>query len=209
MLVSFMKKLLPGRKKQDKENTISNLRQMINKIELREHAFKKRAQMDYYKAKQYYKSGNKRAAKEELKKWARINKYSERYLAYASRLENMIIVIDQANDIQGVDNAIKMGLGEMKNIQKNLNIEKAEQVAAEADATMAEIDQVGEIYAEMSADDLDEDQEADSELSRFEAEAFLGEGPLPEVPEESEEPLSRKEKAKKELEELRKLTEKE
>jgi len=204
-----MKKLLPGRKKQDKENTISSLRQMINKIELRERAFKKRAQMDYYKARQYYKGGNKRAAKQELKKWARLNKYAERYVNYASRLENMIIVIDQANDIQGVDNAIKMGLGEMKNIQKTLNIEKAEQVAAESDAIMAEIDQVGEIYAEMSADDLDEDQEADSELARFEAEAFLGEGSLPEVPEEAEEPISRKEKAKREIEELRKLTEKE
>jgi charged multivesicular body protein 4A/B len=210
MRVAFMKKLLPGRKKQDKESTISNLRQMINKIELRERAFKKRAQMDYYKAKQYYKSGNKRAAKQELKKWARLNKYSERYVNYASRLENMIIVIDQANDIQGVDNAVKLGLGEMKNIQKNINIEKAEQVAAEADAAMAEIDQVGEIYAEMSSDDLDEEGEADSELARFEAESILGEGPLPDVPQdESEEPLSRKEKAKKEIEELRKLTEKE
>jgi len=131
-------------------------------------------------------------------------------LNYASRLENMIIVIDQANDIQGVDNAVKLGLGEMKSIQKNINIEKAEQVAAEADAAMAEIDQVGEIYAEMSSDDLDEEGEADSELARFEAESILGEGSLPEVPqEESEAPLSRKAKAKKEIDELRKLTEKE
>jgi charged multivesicular body protein 4 len=204
-----MKKLLPGRGKKDKESTITQLRQMINKIELRERAFKKRAQMDYYKAKQYYKSGNKRAAKQALVKWSRLNKYSERYVNYASRLENMIIVIDQAEDIKGVDNAVKIGLQEMKTIQKDINIEKAEQVAAEADAAMAEIDQVGEIYAEMSStDELDTDLEADQELSRFEAELILGEGPLPDIPaEEPAEPISRKEKAKKELDELRKLTE--
>ncbi|NVM54144.1 MAG: Snf7 family protein [Candidatus Helarchaeota archaeon] len=204
-----MKKILPGRKKKDKESTIARLRQMINKLELRERAFKKRAQMDYYKAKQYYRSGNKRAAKQALKKWSRLNKYSERYVNYSSRLENMIIVIDQAMDIKGVDEAVKMGLVEMKSIQKDISIEKAEQVAAESDAAMAEIDQVGEIYAEMSStDDLDFDTEADQELSRFEAEMILGEGPLPDAPQGGMgEPLTRKEKAKKEIEELRKLTE--
>ncbi len=204
-----MKKILPGRRKEEKEGTIARLRQMINKIELRERAFKKHAQMDYHKARQYYKSGNKRAAKQELKKWSRMNKMSERYVNYSSRLENMIIVIDQALDIKGVDEAVKLGLGEMKKIQKDLSIEKAEQVAAEADAAMAEIDQVGEIYSEMTGDaDLDEDLEADKELSRFEAEVLLGEGPLPDVPlEEPEQPVSRKEKAKKDIDDLRKLTE--
>ncbi|MHA1265233.1 MAG: Snf7 family protein [Candidatus Helarchaeota archaeon] len=204
-----MKKILPGRKKKDKESTIARLRQMINKMELRERAFKKRAQMDYYKAKQYYRAGNKRAAKQHLKKWSRLNKYAERYVNYSSRLENMIIVIDQAMDIKGVDEAVKMGLAEMKSIQKDISIEKAEQVAAESDAAMAEIDQVGEIYAEMSADDLDLDMEADQELARFEAEMILGEGPLPEAPQGTidESSISRKEKAKKEIDELRKLTE--
>ena len=209
--MGLMKKLLPGRKKDEKESTITRLRQMINKIELREQAFKKRAQMDYYKAKQYYRSGNKRAAKQALKKWSRLNKYSERYVNYAARLENMIIVIDQANDIRGVDEAVKIGLSEMRNIQKDINIEKAEQVATEADAAMAEIDQVGEIYAEVGMDDLDEDLEADQELARFEAELILGENePLPDTPSalpSAPEALSRKDKAKKELEELRKLTE--
>ena len=201
-----MKSILPGRKKEEKESTIARLRQMINKIELRERTFKKRAQMDYHKARQYYKTGNKRAAKQQLKKWSRLNKYAERYVNYASRLENMIIVIDQAMDIKGVDEAVKMGLGEMKSIQKDISIEKAEQVAAEADAAMAEIDQVGEIYAEMSMDDLDEDMEADQELKRFEAELILAEGDLPDIP-DTPAPISRKEKAQKELEELRKLTE--
>lgn len=206
--LSFMKKILPGRKKKDKESTIARLRQMINKIDLRERAFKKRAQMDYYKAKQYYRSGNKRAAKQHLKKWSRLNKYAERYVNYSSRLENMIIVIDQAMDIKGVDEAVKMGLVEMKSIQKDISIEKAEQVAAESDAAMAEIDQVGEIYAEMSVDDLDLDVEADQELSRFEAESILGEGPLPDAPQgDLGEPVSRREKAKKDIDELRKLTE--
>ncbi len=206
--MSFFKKLLPGRKKEEKESTIARLRQMINKIELRERAFKKRAQMEYNKAKQYYRSGNKRAAKQSLKKWSRLNKYAERYVNYSARLENMIIVIDQAMDIKGVDEAVKMGLSEMKNIQKDISIEKAEQVAAEADAAMAEIDQVGEIYAEMSMDDLDEDMEADQELARFEAEMILGEMPeLPEVPQGEPTPISKKEKVRKEIEELRKLTE--
>jgi charged multivesicular body protein 4 len=206
--VGLIGKILPGRKKEEKESTIVRLRQMINKIELRERAFKKRAQMDYAKARQYYKTGNKRAAKQQLKKWSRLNKYAERYVNYASRLENMIIVIDQAQDIRGVDDAVKMGLGEMRSIQKDINIEKAEQTAAEADAAMAEIDQVGEIYAEMSMDDLDEDIEADQELSRFEAEMLLSEGDLPDIPiSEPAAPVSRKEKAQKEIEELRKLTE--
>lgn len=203
-----MKKILPGRKKKDKESTIARLRQMINKLDLRERAFKKRAQMDYYKAKQYYRSGNKRAAKQQLKKWTRLNKYAERYINYSDRLQNMIIVIDQALDIKGVDDAVKMGLVEMKGIQKDISIEKAEQVAAESDAAMAEIDQVGEIYAEMSVDDLDLDMEADQELSRFEAEMILGEGPLPDAPQGGiAEPSSRKEKAKKDIDELRRLTE--
>jgi hypothetical protein len=74
---------------------------------------------------------------------------------------------------------------------------------------MAEIDQVGEIYAEMSVDDLDLDMEADQELARFEAESILGEGPLPDAPASmvNERTASRKEKAKKEIDELRKLTE--
>ena len=67
--MSFIKKMLPGRKKKDKESTIATLRQMINKLELRERAFKKRAQMDYHKARQYYRSGNKRAAKQHLKRF--------------------------------------------------------------------------------------------------------------------------------------------
>lgn len=185
---------------------------MINKLDLRERAFKKRAQMDYYKAKQYYRSGNKRAAKQHLKKWTRLNKYAERYVNYSSRLENMIIVIDQAMDIKGVDDAVKMGLAEMKSIQKDISIEKAEQVAAESDAAMAEIDQVGEIYAEMSMDDLDLDLEADQELARFEAEMILGEGPLPDTPQGTfetpqGETIDRRQKAKKEIDELRKLTE--
>ncbi len=206
--MGLLGKILPGRKKEEKESTIVRLRQMINKIELRERAFKKRAQIDYVKARQYYKTGNKRAAKQQLKKWSRLNKYAERYVNYASRLENMIIVIDQAQDIRGVDEAVKMGLGEMRNIQKDINIEKAEQTAAEADAAMAEIDQVGEIYAEMSMDDLDEDIEADQELARFEAELLLSEGDLPDIPiSEPSAPVSRKEKAQKEIEELRKLTE--
>ncbi|MHA1276519.1 MAG: Snf7 family protein [Candidatus Helarchaeota archaeon] len=206
--MGLIKKIFPGRKNEEKENTIVRLRQMINKIELRERAFKKRAQMDYVKARQYYKTGNKRAAKQHLKKWSRLNKYAERYVNYASRLENMIIVIDQAQDIRGVDEAVKMGLTEMRSIQKDINIEKAEQVAAEADAAMAEIDQVGEIYAEMSMDDLDEDIEANQELSRFEAEMLLSEGDLPDIPiSEPPAPASRKEKAQKEIEELRKLTE--
>ncbi|MHA1132326.1 MAG: Snf7 family protein, partial [Candidatus Helarchaeota archaeon] len=129
--MGLIKKIFPGRKNEEKENTIVRLRQMINKIELRERAFKKRAQMDYVKARQYYKTGNKRAAKQHLKKWSRLNKYAERYVNYASRLENMIIVIDQAQDIRGVDEAVKMGLTEMRSIQKDINIEKAEQVAAE------------------------------------------------------------------------------
>ncbi len=204
-----MKSILPGRKKEQKESTIANLRQMINKIELRERNFRQRAQMEYTKAKQYYRRGNKRATKQSLKKWSRLNKFAERYVNYSARLENMIIVIDQAMDIKGVDEAIKLGVSEMKHIQKDISIEKAEQVAAEADAMMAEIDQVGEIYAEMSLDtELDEDLEADQELARFEAEVMLGEGDLPEIPdEEPAQPTSRREKARKELEELRKLTE--
>ncbi len=168
------KKILPEHKQKEKESTIARLRQMISKLELRERAFKKRAQMDYYKAKQYYRIVNKPAAKQHLKKWILLNKYAERYIEYSDRLHNRITMIDQANDVKSLDDTIKMGLVEMKSIQKDVSIEKAERVAAESDAAMAEIDQVGEIYAGTSVDDHDLDKEADQELSHLEDE-FGGE----------------------------------
>jgi len=114
---------------------------MIDDLKLRERAFKKRAQMDYYKAKQYYRSGNKLAAKQSLKKWTRLNTYAERYINYCDRLRNVISSVNEAIDNKSVDIVIKEGLDELAIIQ----------------AAIAEIDQVVEKEAEEELSDLEEE----------------------------------------------------
>ena len=190
--MSVFKKLFPG-KKVNKEDAIAELRASINKLELRQKVFTKKATDTHKRARQYLKSGNKQLAKQYLSRWAKFQKMSNRYTAFCNRLEDRIMALEEAADIQTLTSAMDLASKELQSARKIVSSEKALEISLETEESIAEIERVGDIFESAIGGDELEDLDVERELNRLEMEDQLeSTGVIPEVPEK--EPVGTKKK---------------
>ncbi|TFF89565.1 MAG: hypothetical protein EU549_00200 [Promethearchaeota archaeon] len=204
--MGFFKKLFPG-KKVKKEDAIAELRASINKLELRQKVFTKRASDSHRRARQYLRSGNKKSAKQYLKRWSKFQKMSNRYTAFTNRLEDRIIALEEASDIQTLTSAMELASKELTAARNVVSSEKALEISLETEESIAEIERVGDIFETAIGGDELEDLDVDRELNRLEMEDQLeSTGVIPEVP--AGEPVATKKKQlKDQIDDLKKSLE--
>ncbi|TFF86537.1 MAG: hypothetical protein EU551_01125 [Promethearchaeota archaeon] len=204
--MGFFNKLFPG-KKVKKEDAIAELRSSINKLELRQKVFTKRASDSHKRARQYIKSGNKKAATSYLKRWSKFQKMANRYTAFTNRLEDRIIALEEAADIQTLTSAMELASRELQSASKIVNSEKALEISLETEESIAEIERVGDIFETAIGGDELEDLDVERELNRLEMEDQLeSAGMIPETP-ETEPVATKKKQLKDQIDDLKKSLE--
>ena len=204
--MSFFKKLFPGKKIQ-KEDAIAELRASINKLELRQKVFTKRASDSHRRARQYLKSGNKRSATQYLARWSKFQKMSNRYTTFTNRLEDRIIALEEAADIQTLTSAMELASHELQAARKVVSSERALEISLETEESIAEIERVGDIFETAIGGDELEDLDVERELNRLEMEDQLeSTGIIPEIP-ASEPVTTKKKQLKDQIDDLKKSLE--
>ncbi|MHA1231312.1 MAG: Snf7 family protein [Candidatus Helarchaeota archaeon] len=204
--MSVFKKLFPG-KKPKKEDAIAELRASINKLELRQKVFAKRAADSHKRARQYLRAGNKKAAKQYLARWSKFQKMANRYTAFTNRLEDRIIALEEAADIKTLTAAMELASKELQAARKIVSSERALEISLETEESIAEIERVGDIFETAIGGDELEDLDVERELNRLEMEDQLeAAGMIPEVP-DTEPVATKKKQLKDQIEELKRSLE--
>ena len=185
-----------------KEQVIAELRQTINKMNLRQRKFEKDSVKMRAKAKQYAKT-NRNLAKQYLMRYNKAQANQKKYDGFIMKLEDRILALEAAEDTNEIGKAMISARDMMK---KSLNImtrEKAIEIEMESKQMMDEIDQAGEVFSDIEDLELD-DEEYEAQLDELEAEDILGEEILPDIPDEPVEVKDKgKTKVKKDLEDLK------
>ncbi|MHA1786336.1 MAG: Snf7 family protein [Candidatus Helarchaeota archaeon] len=183
-----------------KDEVIAELRQSINKMNLRSRKFEKDAIKMRAKAKQYAKT-NRGLAKQYLMRYNKAQASQKKYDAFILKLEDRILALEAAEDTNEVAKAMISARDMMKKSINVISREKAIEIEMESKQMMDEIDQAGEVFADVEDLELD-DEEFESQLDELEAEELLGEEVLPDIPDEPVK-VKEKSKVKKDLEELK------
>ena len=126
----------------------------------------------------------------------------KKYDGFILKLEDRILALESAEDTNDVGKAMVSARDLMKKSVKVMSREKAIEIEIESRQMMDQIDQAGDVFAEVEDLDLDDD-EYEAQLDELEAEELLGDEILPEIPDEPV-PVKEKSKVKKDLENLKK-----
>ena len=184
-----------------KDSVIAELRQTINKMNLRSRKFEKDGVKMRAKAKQYAKT-NRGLAKQYLMRYNKALKNQKKYDGFILKLEDRILSLESAEDTAEIGKAMISARDLMKKSVQVMSREKAIEIEIESKQMMDQIDQAGEVFSDVEDLDLDDD-EYEAQLDELEAEEILGEDILPEIPEDPVE-VKDKSKVKEKLENLKK-----
>jgi len=184
-----------------KERVIAELRQTINKMNLRSRKFEKDGTKMRAKAKKYAKT-NRGLAKQYLMRYNKALGNQKKYDGFILKLEDRILSLESAEDTNEIGKAMMSARDLMKKSVQVMSREKAIEIEIESRQMMDQIDQAGDVFSEVEDLELDDDV-FEAQLDELEAEEILGEDILPEIPDE---PVAVKDnsKVKEKLENLKK-----
>ena len=184
-----------------KDSVIAELRQTINKMNLRSRKFEKDGTKMRAKAKKYAKT-NRGLAKQYLMRYNKALGNQKKYDGFILKLEDRILSLESAEDTNEIGKAMMSARDLMKKSVQVMSREKAIEIEIESRQMMDQIDQAGDVFSEVEDLELDDDV-FEAQLDELEAEEILGEDILPEIPDE---PVAVKDnsKVKEKLENLKK-----
>lgn len=200
-----IKKLFP-KKKSTKEATQAKLKMVMSKLETKIKDYDSKSKICKTKAKKFLKAGNKEAAKTWLVRGKLYQTKSIQYNGIIVKLQRQSDAMDEAGIISETSNVMGETAKELKKVAATVNPEKAMEITEDAEESIEQISEAGELLAgnieEESGVDIDED------LAQLETEVMLEDaGKLPDAPEEEEESdsmiLEDKEKTPKSKEALK------
>ncbi|NHI93157.1 MAG: hypothetical protein EAX96_11695 [Candidatus Lokiarchaeota archaeon] len=183
-----------------KEQVIAELRQTINKMNLRQRKFEKDSTKMRAKAKQYAKT-NRNLAKQYLMRYNKAQVNQKKYDGFIMKLEDRILALEAAEDTNEIGKAMISARDMMKKSINVMSREKAIEIEMESKQMMDEIDQAGEVFSDIEDLELD-DEDYEAQLDELEAEEILDEEILPDIPDEPVK-VKDKTKVKKDLEDLK------
>lgn len=202
--MGILRKLFPKRK-ESKDETITSLRSTINQFTLRTRNYYNKAISSRESAKKYLKQGNNEASRSQLKRWIKYNALSNRYQQQIDLLEDTIESIQSAEDTVAMNRALKSANKLLSNATKILTIEDAINTRVETQELVNEIEaKQSELSQALELGEADESI-IDREFEKLQNEVAIEETAiLPEAPREAPEELSKRERVKREVEELKK-----
>ncbi|MHA1744950.1 MAG: Snf7 family protein, partial [Promethearchaeota archaeon] len=167
------------------------------------------------KAKKFLRAGNRAASKTMLIRHKQYQQKVLQYNAMIMRSERHLDALEQAGVIKDVASTMEASAGELKGVAATVNAERALEITEEAEDSIEQINEAGELFA--GDPELDMGIDIDDELSQLETELMLEDaGQLPDTPEgqaesmslyddtESETNLRSKDQLKDEIEKLKK-----
>jgi len=184
-----------------KDGVIAELRQTINKMNLRSRKFEKDGVKMRAKAKKYAKT-NRGLAKQYLMRYNKALGNQKKYDGFILKLEDRILSLESAEDTNEIGKAMMSARDLMKKSVQVMSREKAIEIEIESRQMMDQIDQAGDVFSEVEDLDLDDDV-FEAQLDELEAEEILGEDILPEIPDDPV-PVKDNSKVKEKLENLKK-----
>ncbi|MHA1585461.1 MAG: Snf7 family protein [Promethearchaeota archaeon] len=209
------KKLFPKDKKKDKITTEAQLKSLNHKLDLKIKDYENKAQLCKSKAKKFLRSGNKQASKTMLIRYKQYQQKVLQYNAMIMRTDRHLDALEQANVIKDVATTMESSATELKQVSTTVNAERALQITEEAEDSIDQINEAGELFA--GDPEVDMGVDIDDEFSQLETEIMLEDaGNLPEAPEgkmesmsiyddtEPEEEIRSKDKLKDEIDKLKK-----
>jgi hypothetical protein len=203
--LGIFRKLFP-KKKNKRDETITEIRASINHFTLRSRHFNNKSIESKELAKKFLRQGNGEAAKMSLKRWNRYRIWFNRYQRQITSLEDSIEMIQAAEDTVQMCKAMELGVGELETASKMMSQEKAMETMMKTEALMEDIDRTSEMLSEQMGMEEWDDQVVEREFEKLQSEIAIEEaGELPTIPEREEiVETSKRQKVKKEVEELRK-----
>ena len=156
-----------------KEQVIAELRQTINKMNLRQRKFEKDSVKMRAKAKTYAKT-NRNLAKQYLMRYNKAQANQKKYDGFIMKLEDRILALEAAEDTNEIGKAMISARDMMKKSVNVMSREKAIEIEMESKQMMDEIDQAGEVFSDIEDLELD-DEDYEAQLDELEAEDILGE----------------------------------
>jgi HPt (histidine-containing phosphotransfer) domain-containing protein len=209
------KKLFPSSKKSDKLTTEARLKTLTHKLDLKIKDYENKAHLCKTKAKKFLRAGNRQASKTMLIRYKQYQQKILQYNAMIMRSERHLDALEQAGVIKDVASTMEASAGELKGVAATVNAERALEITEEAEDSIEQINEAGELFA--GDPELDMGIDIDDELSQLETELMLEDaGQLPDTPEgqvesmslyddsESETNLRSKDQLKDEIEKLKK-----
>jgi len=201
--LGFLRKLFP-KKKESRDEAVTEMRATINKMTLRVRGFERKAGESKQRAKEFVRQGNADGARTHLRKWKRYTTWMNRYHRQVGSLEDVIDMVETARDTAEMGRALELGLEQLEEARKLMSSEKATEVMLKTEQLVDEIERTSEMLSATALDE-GEDIEVERELAKLQEEVAVEEE-LPEVPTEKEVAVAekKKDKIRKELEDIKK-----
>ncbi|MFX0097609.1 MAG: Snf7 family protein [Candidatus Hodarchaeota archaeon] len=201
--MGFLRKLFP-KKKESKDEAVTEMRATINKMTLRVRGFERKSGESKQKAREFVRQGNLQGARTHLRKWKRYTTWMNRYHRQVGSLEDVIDMIETARDTADMGRALELGLEQLEEARRLMSSEKATEVMLKTEQLVDEIERTSEMLSAAALDE-GEDIDVERELAKLQEEVAIEEE-LPEVPTEKEAIVSekKKDKIRKELEDIKK-----
>ena len=201
--MSFFRKLFP-KKKESRDEAVTEMRATINKMTLRVRGFERKAGDSKQRAKEFVRQGNATGARTHLRKWKRYTTWMNRYHRQVGSLEDVIDMIETARDTAEMGRAMELGLEQLEQARQLMSSEKATEVMLKTEQLVDEIERTSEMLSAQALDE-GEDIDVERELTKLQEEVAIEEE-LPEVPTEKEVTVAekKKDKIRKELEDIKK-----
>jgi phage shock protein A len=181
------KKLFPKKSTgKDKATVEAKLKSVIHRLDLKIKDYDNKAKLCRVKAKKFLKTGNKDAARAMLVRFKLYQQKSMQYNSMIAKAERHLEALEEAGVVSDVAGAMEKSAGELKKVAATVNPEKAMNITEEAEDSIDQISEAGELLAGNLEEDAGVDIE--DEFAQLETESMLEDaGKLPETPEEGEE----------------------
>lgn len=201
--MGFLRKLFP-KKKESRDEAVTEMRATINKMTLRVRGFERKAGESKQTARELVRQGNTEGARTHLRKWKRYTTWMNRYHRQVGSLEDVIDMIETARDTAEMGRALELGLEQLEEARRLMSSEKATEVMLKTEQLVDEIEKTSEMLSATALDE-GEDIDVERELAKLQEEVAIEEE-LPEVPSEKEivAAETKKDKIRKELEDIKK-----
>ncbi len=174
------KKLFP-KSNEDKLTTQAKLKTLTYKLDLKIKDYDNKARLCKAKAKQYLKAGNRTAAKNMLAREKQFQQKVSQYSAMIMKAERHMDALEQADTIKDVASTMESSAAELKAVSATVNVERAMEITEDAEESIDQINEAGELFA--GDPELDLGIDIDDELAQLETELMLEDaGQLPETP---------------------------
>ena len=150
--------------------TITTDKQTLEMLDKREALLIKKISTELEKAREFNRSGNKRAALQCLKRKKLYESQCEVVANQQLKLQEQMIVLEGSKATAETFNALKSGAGAMKQLAKETDVDKVDKVMDEISDQTEKMRQVNEALGQQVgyAAELDED-ELEAELAELDA----------------------------------------